>query len=244
MIDILYVAHNRLEMTRESFEALVRHTDWREVAALHIADDGSEDGTFEYLDLSIDKVPELVDVHLYHKPFGGPVAATNLYLDHVSEGVEQVAKIDNDFVVCPGWLGDMLKTMTKNPGLDILGFEPFVGDPTPPPYPREIRDAPHIGGKGLIRLRTFSHCRPRPGGLNGYFGFTEFQTKHEHISKAWVVPDLPCFGLDQLPFEPWITLTKQYVERGWQRFWPPYDAAATDYWDWWIAEDSGRKVSA
>lgn len=233
MIDILYVAHNRLEMTRESFEALLANTDWSEVSQLLIADDLSEDGTYEYLDEAMERVPEMTDVGIIHERFGGPVAAMNRYLDCHSEGVQTFAKIDNDFVVCPGWLGDMLKTLTLNPGLDILGFEPFVGEPTMPPFARTIQDAPHIGGKGLIRLRTFSHCRPRPSGQNGYFGFTEFQTKHPHLTKAWVYPDLPCFGLDQLPFEPWVSLTQEYVERGWQRFWPPYDARATGYWDWW-----------
>jgi hypothetical protein len=243
VIDILYVSHNRLRMTEASFEALLENTDWSEVARLFIADDGSEDGTYEYLELASEqRCP--VEVEFAEKPFGGPVAATNWYLDRVSDDVQTMAKIDNDFVVCPGWLGDMLKTMTLHPELDILGFEPFVGNPTMPPFIRGIRLAPHIGGKGLIRLRTFAHCRPRPGGLNGYFGFTEFQTKHEHITKAWVTPDLPCFGLDQLPFEPWTTLTQQYVERGWQRFWPPYDVNATDYWDWWLEAKDAEKVPA
>lgn len=233
MIDILYVSHNRLEMTRESFGALLQNTDWNEVAGLFIADDSSEDGTFEYLDLAVERVPDNVEVTIYGGPFGGPVAATNWYLDFVSEDVETMAKIDNDFVVCPGWIGDMLKTLTRYPEIDILGFEPFVGDPKMPPARRDYRLAEHIGGKGLIRLRSFAHCRPRPSGHHGYFGFTEFQVKHAHLKKAWVVPDLPVFGLDQLPFEPWISLTQTYVARGWQRFWPPYDERATGYWDWW-----------
>lgn len=249
MIDLMYVAANRLEMTRESFKALRENTDWSEVAVLFVFDDGSTDGTLEFLaDEQASWMHEVrpqfgTDFILFDEPFGGPVAAMNLYLDNISEGVEAFAKIDNDFVVCPGWLGDMLKVMTLHPSLDVLGFEPFMGHPTLPPFPRGISDpAPHVGGKGIIRLRSFSHCRPRPAGLNGYFGWSEFQTKHRDLSKVWVTPDLPCFGLDQLPFEPWITQTQIYVEKKWQRFWPPYDERATDYWQWWIEAREAAEV--
>lgn len=236
MIDLLYVSFNRLELTRESFSALIENTDWNEVATIFIADDGSEDGTREYLITESEILRHSTNVEMNERPFGGPVAAMNWYLEQPSEGVETFAKIDNDFVVCPGWLPEMLKVLTLNPGLDILGFEPMSGHPTMPPAMREIVRAEHIGGKGLIRLRTFSHCRPRPAGRHGYFGFTEFQTKHPQITKAWISPDLPCFGLDQLPIPEWQKLTANYVEWGWQRAWPPYHEKATDYWDWWLKE--------
>jgi Glycosyl transferase family 2 len=244
VIDILYVAKNRYRYTVESFAALIENTDWSEVAALFIADDGSRDGSREYLDIeSMILQDSPTRVVMNDKPFGGPVAAMNWYLDSASDDVEIFAKIDNDFVVCPGWLGDMARTMTAHPELDILGMEPFDHGVAPCPTTRDIELAPHIGGKGLMRHRTFAHCRPRPRGLRGYFGFTEFQTKHEHISKAWVTPDLPCFGLDQLPFEPWLSISAEYVELEWHRHWPPYSERAHAYWDWWVDQNREERVA-
>lgn len=227
--DILYVSYNRLDFTRESFEALLANTDWDEVGVLAVADDGSTDGTADYLRDSLKRVP--ANIEFRSSQIGGPVAATNWYLDLATDA-ETFAKIDNDMVVCPGWLTELQRVMHLNPALDILGMEPFIdGGPTAPPFKeRTITPARHIGGKGLIRKRAFRYCRPV---AQGRLGFTAWQEQHEHVSKAWVTPDLPCFGLDQLPFEPWATLAAHYVDQGWQRHWPPYSPASHDYWSWW-----------
>lgn len=227
MIDLLYVSHNRLAYTRETFTALLENTDWDEIDSLFIADDASKDGSREWLEQAARQVE--ANVVFPKRKFGGPVAAMNWYLDHETEP-ESFAKVDNDMVVPPGWLGDMLKTMTMYPAIDILGMEPFLGTPKDCPSPRAPEVAEHIGGKGVIRKRAFGHCRMV---ANGYYGFTEWQVKHPAIVKAWVNPDIPCFGLDQLPFEPWTSLTQEYVEKKWHRYWPPYSEDATGYWGWW-----------
>lgn len=226
-VDILYVSFNRLSYVRESFDALARNTDWSEVSTLFVADDGSTDGTREWLEQAVRQIEATVVMH--PERFGGPVSATNWLLDQESE-TESFAKIDCDMVVPPGWLGDMLKCMTMYPTVDILGMEPFQDRVAPCPTVREPRFVEHIGGKGVIRKRAFGHCRMV---ANGYFGFTEWQTKHPDVVKAWAYPDIPCFGLDQLPFEPWTTLTQRYVDLGWHRYWPPYSPDATGYWSWW-----------
>lgn len=250
MIDLLFVAFNRLEMTRESFHALLNHTNWREVARLHVVDDGSRDGTAEWLEeaLAQFRFPKHTSTVFYGssrkvRGIGGPVAAMNLLLDNLSQDVEMFGKIDNDMVVPPGWLDDLLRTMYLNPGLDVLGMEPFVGDPTASPYPREVTEAVHVGGKGLIRTRVFSHCRPRPGGVNGYQGWTQYQVKHPSISCGWATPDLLAFGLDQLPFEPWVSLTAQYEAKRWARRWPCY-SDPTPYCGWWVPRYVANEVPA
>ena len=43
-VDLLYCAGNRREMTQASFESVLAHTDWDQVATLHIHDDGSSHG--------------------------------------------------------------------------------------------------------------------------------------------------------------------------------------------------------
>lgn len=253
MIDILYIAYNRAEFSRESFSALVENTNWNQVRTLYVHDDGSTDGTREWLEKACRAVE--CDVVFHAERLGGPVAATNWYLDHVladyldpktPETVISFAKIDNDFVVCPGWLDVLLRLHTKHPEVDIYGFEPHMGSP------REVgpgtlggfdlTPASFVGGKALMRLRAFRYCRPQPRGFNGYFGFSEWQMKHKDVIKAWVTPDIAAFGLDQLPFEPWLSLTDRYVAEGWQRRWDPYDSLDDTYWRWWVAADATRMV--
>ncbi len=240
MIDILYVSWNRLRFTQESFSALVANTDWSKVKGLYIHDDGSTDGTFEWLEEQALKWRKKTEFVLHGDRLGGPVAAINWYLDVVDPEVDTFAKIDNDFVVCPRWLDVMLHLHYLNPNIDIYGIEPMKGTPTAitDETIREFKleEAEHIGGKGLIRRRAFerSGCRPVPSGKHGYQGFTQWQWKHPIVIKAWVAPDLPCFGLDQLPLEPWREITAQYVANGWQRAWDEYRWDDVGYWGWWI----------
>lgn len=241
MIDILYVAYNCQDFTRMSLEALLKNTNWKEVRKLYVHDDGSTDGTAVYLRATLaDYCPVEYDFQCVR--LGGPVAAMNAYLDkHAEEraDTETFAKIDNDFVVCPGWLDEMLHVMWLKPGVDVLGMEPFVGDVTAPPLrTRDITECEHIGGKGLIRLRAFRNCRMRADGRNG---FTGWQTSHPDVTKAWVTPDLPCFGIDQLPIVKFQELSEYYAEMGWHRTWPPYAVASHDYWDWFCDMDGNLR---
>jgi hypothetical protein len=243
--DILYVAFNRLEMSRESFSALLANTNWSRVNCLYVHDDGSTDGTQDYLKEATESFNEAEAV-FHGERLLGPVAATNWYLDLTGSTPDTFAKIDNDFVVCPTWLDCLLDLHHRNPNFDLYGIEPMMGNPKISNGRRHtLTEARHIGGKGLIRKRAFerSGCRPHAHGKNGYQGFTQWQTAHESVLKAWVTPDLPCFGLDQLPFEPWTSLTASYVEKEWQRFWPPYSEDATSYWEWWLRGDKNRKQS-
>jgi glycosyltransferase involved in cell wall biosynthesis len=251
-IDVLYVAFNRLEMTKASFEALRDNTPWKQVRNLYVVDDGSEDGTAEWLQEEqmqwMHKIrPQYgTDFILWAERVGGPVAAINWYMRNSEETIDTFAKIDNDFVVCPGWLDVSLRLHYLNPDIDILGFEPMSGRPqvvTETNHPEwRLNEARHIGGKGIIRKRAFerSGCLPYAHGKGGYQGFTQWQRKHESVTKAWISPDLCCFGLDQLPFEPWRSLTTQYVENDWQRRWGEYDELNPTYWKWWVDADPAR----
>lgn len=253
-IDILYVSFNRLEMTKASLEALIANTAWEQVRTLYVVDDGSEDGTAEWLEEKqwAWKGPGSMqasygtDFVIAPEAVGGPVAAISWYMRNSDDEIDTFAKIDNDFVVCPGWLDIGLRLHYLNPDMDLIGFEPMMRHPRVVDATNEsewtLTDARHIGGKGLIRKRGFqrSGCLPYAHGLHGYQGFTQWQMKHRAVKKAWVTPDLCCFGLDQLPFEPWRSLTTRYVEEGWQRRWGEYDDLDTTYWQWWINQDPAR----
>lgn len=235
MIDLLYVAHNRAQFTAASFDALVANTDWQHVRKLYVADDGSTDSTRELLERELIRVPLDLphSVRVIDGPVGGPVAAMNRYLDSFDDAdIIGFAKIDNDIIVPPGWLPDLVGLARANPHIDAIGLPAQEGPAAPAPLPgRGLREASFIGGVGLIRHRAFEHFRPVPKCVRS--GWTEFQLKHPTMRAAWPDPPLPCFELDRLPFEPWRTLAAEYCARGWSRPWEPYPGDGGHMWAWW-----------
>jgi GT2 family glycosyltransferase len=226
MVDLVYVAHNRLQFTQATFGALRGNTNWDRVNRLHVTDDRSRDGTYEYLATAVRGMPG--PTSLTSSRFGGPVAALNYALDHCETDV--LVKVDNDLLVCPGWLDALLDVLDSAPQLDALGFEAGFGEGlAPAAAPRSFLDARYIGGIGAFRTRIFSRHRPRPH--ERFFGLTEFWRRHARC--GWVTPDLPCVLLDHLPFEPWRSLAESYVKRGWSRSWPAYPESMEPYWSWW-----------
>jgi hypothetical protein len=224
-VEILYLAWGRREFTEASLEALLENTNWDLVEKLWIYTDGSAfpfEG-FRNFDVVTEK-------------FGSPVAIMNAFLSISSSNL--FIKLDNDVVVPPGWLDEGLRLMDENPHVDLLGIEAHL---RPPEDNRKIigrysealgiRYTDHIGGIGFMRRRAFEH-----GTMvaNGRQGFTQFQWANPQIVKAWIDPPLRVFLLDHLPFEPWRSLSEEYIAKGWQRRqWGCYGPEWSGLWDWW-----------
>jgi len=236
VIDLLFLAHNRLEFTRSCVWALWANTDWSLVQRVLLYDDGSTDGTQEFLrDF---RLP--VETHFTTGSWGSPVAVMNHAIEQIGRG-SVLAKIDNDVMVPPGWLHECLQVMNWHPELDLLGIEamyPVDGscsdsicdpDGTFTAAVRSPVPALYIGGIGLMRTRAFQTF-PEP---QGRFGFTAWQDKNPQVQKAWLSPSLPVCLLDRVPFEPWTSLSAEYVAKGWQRPWPPYSKNDSALWGWW-----------
>ena len=70
---------------------------------------------------------------------------------------------------------------------------------------------------------------------DGYHGWTQYQTAHEEITKAWICPDLPCFGIDQLPPEagPWRALAEEWSKAKVSRLWDCYGEQHAEHYSWW-----------
>jgi len=231
MIDILFLAHNRLEFTKVCLANLIKQTNWSEVARLVIYDDESTDGTREFLQNA--KAPVQIEVRTGQ--YGSPVAIMNNYLRR--DPAKMFAKIDSDTMVPAEWLDSCLKIMDRHPRLDLLGIEAFR--PVQPGFieTRSFDSADFIGGIGLMRTRAFYSSQPQP---DGRFGFTSWQERNTEVEKAWLNPALPVFLLDWLPREPYRSLTAEYVKKGWNRDWSaifpdqcPYPEERKDLWDWW-----------
>lgn len=237
-VDIVYLAWNRLEFTRTTLDLLVENTDWDSVRRLIVYDDESSDGTGEWLAEWRDELPahHLIDVDLRRLALGSPVAAMNDYLATATADV--FAKIDNDIAVPEGWLSNMLDVFDRS-GVDLLGMEagrtgvPGRDGHPDPSCPEEYGwdGCSHIGGVGLMRVDAFRLRPPLP--VRGQrFGFTEWQS-HYDVPRAWIYPDLMVPQLDRVPVEPWRSLAREYLGRGWQREWPDYSPQwMRPYFDW------------
>jgi len=236
MLDLVYLAWNRLEFSRFSFEAMLRHTAWEHVSRLYVYDDGSEDGTAGWLRDNLERAP--VPCEFVSTEYRSPVATTNDYIRRSEAGM--FAKVDNDIAVPPGWLEAMLFVMDRNPTLDLLGMEAGRTKVPTDGFHGVYGWTPstHIGGVGLMRTAPFKRY-PAPK-QNGRFGFTEWQCVYRP-QRGWITPDLMVCSLDFVPVEPWRSLSEGYRERGWQRPWPLYDPAA-HYWDW--IENLGFEAAA
>lgn len=219
-IDVLYLARNRLAYTQASFGYLLANTDWSLVARLVVYDDGSEDGTREWLEEHAENGQ--VSADLRPSGFGSPVAVMADYL--LTAEADIFAKVDNDIAMPPGWLTTAARCMDENPELEILGLA--AGWAPRKTGPLSYQPATHIGGVGLMRRSAFERGPLEP---NGRFGWTEWQHKYEP-RRGWIAPDVLAVQLDLIPEEPWRSLAASYVAKGWAREWPPMDDPRL--WEW------------
>lgn len=239
-IDILYLAHNREAFTKKTLELLLANTDWSLVSGIWLYDDASSDASFEMLCKTADAARKLlpaVRVELITGTFGNPVAIMVDYLKRDGRAA-MFAKVDNDTALPAGWLNVCMDVMERNPELDLLGIEALDGEGVPADHigrdradvtPRRYYASSHIGGIGLMRARAFTSL-PRPS--DKFFGFTHWQNMNPQVSRGFLTPSLPVALLDHVPAEPWITLTREYVAKGWSRAWREYGPHQRHLWEW------------
>lgn len=235
-IDVLYLAWNRLEFTKATFRSVLLNTNWDLVRELIVYEDGSKDGTREYLDAAVKEAQaDGVPARLTYLGFGSPVATMNYYLS--GDPAWAFAKVDSDIAVPAGWL-DVLAGVMNASDVELLGMQAGMADEI------DVEDggstgywwqpSSHIGGIGLMRSSAFlSRTLPQ---ADGRFGFTNWQNKQDP-RRGWITPDLMVPQLDLLPMDPWRSLSEDYIARGWQRRWPPYNEASHRFWDWFIEQE-------
>lgn len=245
-VDVLFLAKNRLKMTRQSLTALLKNTNWELVHALSLWDDGSTDGTAELL-------AEAAEL-LCQGPFGIWSRRTNIgtpisiaYQHAQDSGTRYVVKIDNDAMMAPDWLNTAVHLMERAPELEVLGLEdpvllsidrlkPSHG----PNIPRRCKCVPWVGGLYLARRSVYEDREPPvPTGDMIHCGWTDWLQRNG-VRCAWIEPPLPVFLLDRLPFEPWLSLSAEYEAKGWQRPWEKYEPKKHAYlWQWANLEATG-----
>jgi len=225
-VDLLYLACNRLEFTCETFTTLLANTDWRYVHELFIYDDGSSDGTRQWLEANARNVP--VRTRFVATNLGSPIAAMIHFIESAAAPI--LAKTDNDAMLPPGWLPQSLDVFHRHPELSLLGIEAMYPLDESENAVRSYSRAEFVSGLGLYRRSAFA--KSRPVAIRKWFGFEEWQrAQGPDLIVGWIVPALPVFLLDRVPFDPWAEYSKRYTQRGWHRAWPKYDQAC-NLWRW------------
>jgi GT2 family glycosyltransferase len=236
----MYLACNRLEFTRETFTTLVSNTDWRYVHELFVYDDGSVDGTREWLEDNSGRAPS--SIRFVKTDFGSPVTAMAHFIESASAPI--LAKTDNDAMLPPGWLRQSLEVLDRRPELSMLGIEALYPQDDDVHLLRSYTPAQFVSGLGLYRRAAFARSRPR--SYQKWFGFEDWQrAQGPNLTPGWITPSIPVFLLDRAPFEPWSTYTSAYVRRGWQRPWPKYESGCALWrWRWPDKPDGAQTISA
>jgi GT2 family glycosyltransferase len=117
-IDILYITYNRLEYTRKTLPALIRNAgvDFK----LTIFDNGSTDGTVEYLKLHIAKKYSdvLENIFLNEENIGISIP-TNIFWK--TSQAEYIGKVDNDTLLPENWLKTLAEAHKNSDRLGAIG---------------------------------------------------------------------------------------------------------------------------
>ena len=131
LASVIMPCWNQLEFTRQCVAALVRHT--RPPWELVVVDNGSTDGTTEYLAGVQDAAGVAVTVIRNGSNRGFP-AAVNQGLKRARG--EYLVLLNNDVVVTDGWL-DQLTALTRarTGGAEGCGRQRGAGALGPPPWP-------------------------------------------------------------------------------------------------------------
>ncbi|MFA5865312.1 MAG: glycosyltransferase family 2 protein [Phycisphaerae bacterium] len=111
-IDLVFITYNRLEYTKLALKSVL--ADPQEKFSLTIWDNGSTDGTIEYLKNKV-KDPRISNI-IFSKANIGQVAAINQIWSHSK--ADLVGKLDNDCLVTSGWTRVLAKA---HEGIDKLG---------------------------------------------------------------------------------------------------------------------------
>ena len=240
-VEILYLAWNRLEFTSATWSWMLAHTNWDLVSKLVVYDDGSEDGTLEFLREATARGKiryhhRDIPIELRVSDLRSPPAIMNHFLATCE--ADTFAKIDNDIALPVGWLDKMTSVLDDHPEIDLLGMEPGMVALSDVDHPGHVVPCTHIGGIGLMRVSAFKSRPEIPS--RGRFGFGEWQQRYE-VPRGWIIPDINCPQLDRAPLEPWVSLTEEYIDKGWSRPWPKYDEISMRPYFSWI---EGERVRA
>lgn len=166
-IDLAFITYNRLEYTRMALQSVL--ADPRERYALTIWDNGSTDGTIEFLKKEVSD-PRVVDI-VFSKENVGQIAAVNTIWER--SRADLLGKLDNDCLMIPGWTRTLAQAHADIPELGVVACWHFLAEDFDYARARskiqtfgrhQIFRHPWTGGTGLLIKRAdFERFGPIPG---------------------------------------------------------------------------------
>lgn len=124
MTDILYITFNRLAYTRKTLPAMIENAGADFM--LTIVDNGSRDGTVEYLQVARKKYGRFIKTIIFNRENQGIAQPTNEFWKQSKATF--LGKVDNDTLVPPGWLARLLDAHHKADTLGVIGGFHFHKD--------------------------------------------------------------------------------------------------------------------
>ena len=114
-VGIIFLTFNRLYYTRKTLPVLLESSDYP--FSIRIVDNGSSDGTVEYLkNLAHPRIEQII----FNKKNEGLVKPTKRFWKEI--GTELVGKIDNDILVPKGWVQKLTEAHQRVPNLGVAGY--------------------------------------------------------------------------------------------------------------------------
>jgi predicted O-linked N-acetylglucosamine transferase (SPINDLY family)/SAM-dependent methyltransferase len=153
-VNIGMVTYDRLSFTREAIQAIIKHT--RYPFTLTVVDNGSSDGTAEYLQ-QLYREGTITHLILLRNNIGVAKGANLAWLQEPD--ADYFLKLDNDIIIQKdGWLESMAQAIDRLPELGIIGynFEPIsYKSRVMRGVPVRIKERGNVGGACfLIPKRT------------------------------------------------------------------------------------------
>lgn len=96
-IDLVFITYNRLHYTKLALDSILADRD--EAFSLTIWDNGSTDGTIEYLKNEV-RDPRINDIHFSDENIGQTAAVNTVWS---CSKADLLGKLDNDCLMTPGW---------------------------------------------------------------------------------------------------------------------------------------------
>ncbi len=123
-VALVYFTCNRLDYTKLSLKALLERTHYP--FELHIVDNGSTDTTCEYLLEQRELHPEVIRSITFNETNRGLAAPTSEFWERAD--ADLVGKVDNDTIVCDGWLTRLVEAHLKSERMGVIGGFHFRSD--------------------------------------------------------------------------------------------------------------------
>lgn len=230
-IDLIYITYNRLPYVKLTLPTLLE--DPTEEFSLTIWDNGSTDGTREYLS-SVD------DPRIIRKVFPNENAYLHGAVNDLvsSSAADLIGMIFDDILVTPGWTRTLAKAHADVPEFGMIGSWHFPSDDFDYELAKHkiqkfgqhqvIRTVSTGVGGGLVKVKTMRECGPLESSRTTYYWI---QMALRGYINGYYYPLIPADHLD----DPRVTHSRIKTEEDFQRD-PPTTAICNGYnsMDEWV----------